>query len=959
MASTPQPQRTDAAPPSPAPEGARRDAPLHMTADEFRAAGHALVDRVAEFLAGVPARPVARDESPQQIHEALDASAPLPETDADADAALQAASTLLFEHSLLNGHPRFFGYITSSPAPLGMLGDLLAAAVNCNVGSWRLAPMATEIEAQTVRWIAELLGYEPSCGGLLVSGGNMANMVGLFAARAAAADWDVRVAGVGGPGARPLRVYASAETHTWLQKAADLSGLGTGAVRWIETDEALRMRPDALRDAIARDRAAGALPMMVIGTAGSVSTGAVDPLPEIARICREQGIWFHVDGAYGALAVAAADVPDDLRGLSLADSVAVDPHKWLYAPLEAGCVLVRDPERLRAAFAYHPPYYHFGQEATNFVDFGPQNSRGFRALKVWLALRQAGRSGYARMIGDDIALSRRMHQAVSNASGAGGSDAVVEHLDVSLRAGRPARDGRVGGNRTLPECAEPGAAGAHTALRRGVRVECGDRWPVPAAGMHRQLQHAGGGCGGGGRDRGAPGARDGSRAARAPESGDMTDLLPPQPPTPRARRIVITTLGSFGDVNPYVGLALGLKARGHRPVIATSASYRHHVEREGIGFRAVRPDVDPNDRALLAQVMDARAGTEFLLRDLVIPTVRDSHADLLEATVDADLLVTHPITFAGPIVAEQRRIPWVSSVLAPISFFSPHDLPVFPPVPAAKRLEHVPGAARLLVALAHLATRGWTDPVRQLRRELGLAPGEDPLFEGQHSPRLVLALFTGLLGRVQSDWPQNVRVTGPILYNGPAPHVLDPALERFLADGPPPVIFTLGSSAVSAAGDFYAVSAEAAHRAGVRAVLLTGAHPENRPDRLPEGVMIVEHAPHAALLPRGAATVHQGGIGTLQQAMIAGRPMLVVPYSHDQPDNAWRAEHLGIARTVRPPRYTVARVERELRALLDDPSYARRAHEVGASMRHENGVREACDAIAAVLEQMPRRRGGD
>lgn len=408
--------RTDPASGAPAVDtqpAAHRTVPLHMEPEEFRRAGHALVDSIAAFLDSVRERPVTTGESPAEIQAALNASATLPDEGTDAATLLDSASRLLFEHSLLNGHPRFFGYITSSPAPVGMLGDLLAAAVNANVGSWRLAPMGTEIEAQTVRWIAELVGYPTSCGGLLVSGGNMANMVGLFAARAAAAQWDVRAEGVAAPSARPLRIYASSETHTWLQKGADLAGIGTDSVRWIPTDDELRMDTAALRAAIDRDRAAGDLPMMVVGTAGSVSTGAVDPLVEIAAICRDSGLWFHVDGAYGAFAAALPDAPAELRALALADSVAMDPHKWLYAPLEAGCVLVRDAERLRKAFAYHPPYYHFGQEATNYVDLGPQNSRGFRALKVWLALRQVGRNGYVRMIGDDIRLTRQLHAAVS------------------------------------------------------------------------------------------------------------------------------------------------------------------------------------------------------------------------------------------------------------------------------------------------------------------------------------------------------------------------------------------------------------------------------------------------------------------------------------------------------------------------------------------------------------------
>ncbi|HEX5633822.1 MAG TPA: aminotransferase class V-fold PLP-dependent enzyme, partial [Gemmatimonadales bacterium] len=281
------------------------------------------------------------------------------------------------------------------------------------VGSWTLSPAATEIEATTVRWIAQFIGFPTDGSGILVSGGTMANLVCFFAARAARAGSNVRERGLGVTTGRTLRIYASAETHTWIQKAADLSGLGTEAIRWIPTGADLRMDVGALRSQVEADVAAGDVPLLVVGTAGSVSTGAVDALGEIGAWCRERGIWFHVDGAYGGFASAVDEAPADLRGLALADSVAVDPHKWLYAPLEAGCALVRDPGALRAAFAYHPPYYHFDEQVTNFVDFGPQNSRGFRALKVWLALQQAGAEGYRRMISDDIALSRSLAGAVS------------------------------------------------------------------------------------------------------------------------------------------------------------------------------------------------------------------------------------------------------------------------------------------------------------------------------------------------------------------------------------------------------------------------------------------------------------------------------------------------------------------------------------------------------------------
>ena len=389
-----------------------RKSPVSMDAAAFRTLGHRLVEQLAEFLESLPHRPVTRGESPSAVREALDLEVALPEEGTDPGPLLERTARLLFEHSLFNGHPRFFGYITSPRAPIGILGDFLAAAVNANVGGWILSPAATEIESQTVRWIAQLIGYPPECGGLMVSGGNMANLVCFWAARAAKADWDVREQGIAQGSRRRLRVYGSAETHTWIQKAADLAGLGTSSIRWVPTGADLRMDVEALRRTMQADVAAGDLPFMVVGTAGSVSTGAVDPLREIAAACKEHGAWFHVDGAYGGFAAASPEAPPDLRGLGEADSVAVDPHKWLYAPLEAGCALVRDPERLRAAFSYHPPYYHFEERATNYVDYGPQNSRGFRALKVWLALRHVGAAGYRRMISEDIRLSRAMAEAV-------------------------------------------------------------------------------------------------------------------------------------------------------------------------------------------------------------------------------------------------------------------------------------------------------------------------------------------------------------------------------------------------------------------------------------------------------------------------------------------------------------------------------------------------------------------
>lgn len=390
-----------------------RASPLEMSPEEFRALGHETVDRIAEFLATIRSRPVTRAESPAAIRALLGADE-LPERGRPADEALAAATDLVIEHSLLNGHPRFWGYITSSAAPIGALADLLASAVNPNCGAESLAPVATQIEARTVRWIADLIGFPRDGGGILVSGGNMANFVGFLAARRAKLDWDVRSEGLAaGPQAT---VYASEETHTWVQKAADLFGLGTAAIRWIATDAALELDVDALARAIEADRSAGRRPFLVVGTAGSVSTGAIDPLPEIAALCRRHGLWLHVDGAYGAPAAALPEAPPRLHALSEADSVALDPHKWLYAPLEAGCLLVRDRAALTDTFAYHPPYYasqRAGEEPPlNYHEMGMQNSRGFRALKVWLGLLQAGREGYRQSIRDDIALTRALEEAL-------------------------------------------------------------------------------------------------------------------------------------------------------------------------------------------------------------------------------------------------------------------------------------------------------------------------------------------------------------------------------------------------------------------------------------------------------------------------------------------------------------------------------------------------------------------
>jgi UDP:flavonoid glycosyltransferase YjiC (YdhE family) len=414
-------------------------------------------------------------------------------------------------------------------------------------------------------------------------------------------------------------------------------------------------------------------------------------------------------------------------------------------------------------------------------------------------------------------------------------------------------------------------------------------------------------------------------------------------------RILITSWGSFGDVYPYVGLALALKARGHRPVIAMPEFYRALIEPLGFEFHSAGPMIDPDDRDTIARVMDPIRGADVLIKGILMPSLRSDYAALDAAARDADLIVTHPITFAGPIIAQARALPWVSTVLAPMSFFSPTDVPVLSPAPSLTHLARLgPWYGRAMARFARMRTRRWMKPVFDLRRELGLPPGDHPLFEGQFSPTLALALFSRVLGAPQPDWPPNVSVTGFVFYNGS--DALQPELEAFLHSGPPPVVFTLGTSAVAAAGTFYDESVKAIRHLGVRAVLLTGGFERNRPrDSLLKDILLIDHAPHQLLFPRAAAVVHQGGAGTLAQALRAGRPMLVVPHAHDQPDNAFRVARLGVARIVRPQSYRARRVARELSRLLGDETYRARAAEVAAIVRSEGGAASAAAAIDAVL----------
>ncbi len=425
-------------------------------------------------------------------------------------------------------------------------------------------------------------------------------------------------------------------------------------------------------------------------------------------------------------------------------------------------------------------------------------------------------------------------------------------------------------------------------------------------------------------------------------------------------RFVLTTLGSLGDLHPYLVVAIGLHRRGHDVVLAASEIYRQKVEAEGVLFRAVRPDIRQlaEDPELGRRLWNLREGPEYVVRKLVLPHLAETYEDLLAASHGADLLVSHALAFATPLVAEKLKLPWVSAALQPMAFMSSYDPPVLAPAPYLYRLRHLGHLPyRLLFSLVSRQTKSWMEPVHRLRKDLGLPPSHaNPMLEGSFSPFGTLAWFSSILGEPQPDWPSRTTITGFPFYDRDEPGVEpDRALEQFLASSEPPVVFTLGSSATMDARDFFSVSLAAARRAGTRALLVAGRGSSNLTAGLqPDRAFVAEYAPYSTVLPRAAATVHQGGIGTTAQALRAGRPMLVVPHGFDQPDNAERVRKLGVSRTIARENYTMARVSRELTVLLEDPSYSIRSAEMRGQILGEDGVEASCDKIEEIVRESRR-----
>jgi rhamnosyltransferase subunit B len=414
------------------------------------------------------------------------------------------------------------------------------------------------------------------------------------------------------------------------------------------------------------------------------------------------------------------------------------------------------------------------------------------------------------------------------------------------------------------------------------------------------------------------------------------------------KRIVIATIGSLGDLHPCIALALELRRRGHRVTIATTEYYRSKVEELGIEFHSIRPNWDPTDRDLIRQCEDLKRGLEVLYRKLLLPGLKETYDDLISVASSADLMIASELVYAAPLVAEKLSLRWVSEILSPLSFFSSHDPSVLVNFPSFIHLRKAGWKTyRAGLNLGRLATRHWSNPVRDLRRELGLRTDCDPVFKDKYSPDLVLALFSRWLARPQPDWPAQTLQPGFVYFDRQrAEDAPSAELTAFLTTGDAPIVFTQGSTAVHNAGDFYEVSVEAARRLGRRAVLL-GA--KTIPQVQTADVLVLPYAPYSEIFPHSAVTVHQGGSGTTGQALRAGRPMLVVPYGWDQPDNAARVERLGTGLHVSRNTYSVKTATSALQRLLGESHFADRAREIGAHMQDEDGLALACDAIESLL----------
>jgi rhamnosyltransferase subunit B len=415
-------------------------------------------------------------------------------------------------------------------------------------------------------------------------------------------------------------------------------------------------------------------------------------------------------------------------------------------------------------------------------------------------------------------------------------------------------------------------------------------------------------------------------------------------------KIVLSTFGSLGDVHPKIALGLELRNRGHEVVFNVMEAFREKFETLGFEISPLRPNLDPEDKELARRLMDTKTGPELIFKELMVPNLRPMYEDILQAVENADVIISGEIVLPIRSVVEKTKIKWISTSLAPISFLSTEDPSVYP---SAEFLEHLrfmpPFFHRFVLNYAKKTALNWFEPYKEFRRELGLDENHNPMFGDKYSSLLHLAMFSKVLGKPQSDWAKSTLQTGFCFYDGNQDlGNMSEDLEKFLQEGEPPIVFTLGSAAVMDARDFYEQSIAAAKLLNKRAVMLYGIF-NNPPKGLDADRVAFDYAPYSQLFSRSLAVAHQGGVGTTSQVLRAGVPMLVMPYSHDQPDNAARCKRLGVSETINRVDYKAEFVAEKLRKILNDESYKKNAVDAKRIIESENGIKTACNAIESIL----------